>query len=174
LQCTSASFALPGRFACRDLIGNSDLIERQRVVFIYLQRSCSFPFVQVVLSACSSYFQKLLLSNPCKHPTIIMPQDVCFNDLKFIIEFVYRGEIDVSQAELQVSARKIRSIFRRVRRPATRRDATRRATRNARRHKRRFLLQHSHRFDVRIRLELLATKAEMRQCSSKVSRSEAS
>lgn len=62
-----------------------------------------FPFAQVVLSACSSYFQKLLLSNPCKHPTIIMPQDVCFNDLKFIIEFVYRGEIDVSQAELQVS-----------------------------------------------------------------------
>ncbi|KAF3420612.1 hypothetical protein E2986_14040 [Frieseomelitta varia] len=59
-------------------------------------------FAQVVLSACSSYFQKLLLSNPCKHPTIIMPQDVCFNDLKFIIEFVYRGEIDVSQAELQV------------------------------------------------------------------------
>ena len=32
-----------------------------------------------------------------------MPQDVCFNDLKFIIEFVYKGEIDVSQAELQVS-----------------------------------------------------------------------
>jgi hypothetical protein len=55
-----------------------------------------------VLSACSSYFQKLLLENPCKHPTIIMPQDVCFSDLKFIIEFVYRGEIDVSQAELQV------------------------------------------------------------------------
>lgn len=56
---------------------------------------------KVVLSACSSYFQKLLLDNPCRHPTIIMPQDVCFNDLKFIIEFVYRGEIDVSQAELQ-------------------------------------------------------------------------
>lgn len=31
-----------------------------------------------------------------------MPPDVCFNDLKFIIEFVYKGEIDVSQAELQV------------------------------------------------------------------------
>ncbi|KAK9502396.1 hypothetical protein O3M35_011179 [Rhynocoris fuscipes] len=56
---------------------------------------------KVVLSACSSYFQKLLLENPCKHPTIIMPQDVCFTDLKFIIEFVYKGEIDVSQAELQ-------------------------------------------------------------------------
>lgn len=56
---------------------------------------------KVVLSACSSYFQKLLMDNPCKHPTIILPYDVCFNDLKFIIEFVYRGEIDVSQAELQ-------------------------------------------------------------------------
>lgn len=42
------------------------------------------------------------MDNPCKHPTIILPYDVCFNDLKFIIEFVYRGEIDVSQAELQV------------------------------------------------------------------------
>uniref|UniRef100_A0A8D8XEQ1 Broad-complex core protein isoform 6 n=1 Tax=Cacopsylla melanoneura TaxID=428564 RepID=A0A8D8XEQ1_9HEMI len=55
---------------------------------------------KVVLSACSSYFQKLLIENPCKHPTIIMPH-VCFTDLKFIIEFVYRGEIDVSQTELQ-------------------------------------------------------------------------
>lgn len=60
-------------------------------------------YFQVVLSACSSYFQKLLLENPCKHPTIIMPQDVCYTDLKFIIEFVYKGEIDVSQAQLQVS-----------------------------------------------------------------------
>lgn len=60
-------------------------------------------FYQVVLSACSSYFQKLLMDNPCKHPTIILPFDICFNDLKFIIEFVYRGEIDVSQSELQVS-----------------------------------------------------------------------
>lgn len=62
------------------------------------------------MSACSSYFKKLLLSNPCKHPTIIMPQDVCFNDLKFIIEFVYKGEIDVSQAELQVGRKKLQFL----------------------------------------------------------------
>jgi len=51
-----------------------------------------------------------------------MPQDVCFNDLKFIIEFVYRGEIDVSQAELQVSEyarERIRPIFRRSSHSAT-------------------------------------------------------
>ncbi|XP_025270056.1 protein bric-a-brac 2 isoform X2 [Camponotus floridanus] len=76
----------------------------QTEAFVDVTLACneaSLKAHKVVLSACSSYFQKLLLSNPCKHPTIIMPKDVCFNDLKFIIEFVYRGEIDVSQAELQ-------------------------------------------------------------------------
>lgn len=56
-----------------------------------------------MLSACSEYFQKILLENPCDHPTIILPSDVCFSDLQFIVEFVYRGEIDVSEVELQVS-----------------------------------------------------------------------
>jgi hypothetical protein len=57
----------------------------------------------VVLSACSNFFQKLLDENPCKHPIIIMPPEIAFVDLQFIIEFVYRGEIDVSEPELQVS-----------------------------------------------------------------------
>ncbi|KAL7295391.1 hypothetical protein TKK_0011273 [Trichogramma kaykai] len=76
----------------------------QNEAFVDVTLACneaSLKAHKVVLSACSSYFQKLLLSNPCTHPTIIMPQDVCFNDLKFIIEFVYKGEIDVTQAELQ-------------------------------------------------------------------------
>lgn len=57
----------------------------------------------MVLSACSEYFQKILVENPCDHPTIILPADIGFCDLQFIIEFVYRGEIDVSEVELQVS-----------------------------------------------------------------------
>ncbi|XP_018564062.1 protein tramtrack, beta isoform-like isoform X2 [Anoplophora glabripennis] len=76
----------------------------QNEAFVDVTLACndlSLKAHKVVLSACSSYFQKLLLENPCKHPTIIMPQDVCYSDLKFIIEFVYKGEIDVSQAELQ-------------------------------------------------------------------------
>ncbi|XP_017783497.1 PREDICTED: protein bric-a-brac 1-like isoform X3 [Nicrophorus vespilloides] len=76
----------------------------QNEAFVDVTLACndlSLKAHKVVLSACSSYFQKLLLENPCKHPTIIMPQDVCYADLKFIIEFVYKGEIDVSQAELQ-------------------------------------------------------------------------
>ncbi|KAK9744992.1 CENP-B N-terminal DNA-binding domain [Popillia japonica] len=76
----------------------------QNEAFVDVTLACndlSLKAHKVVLSACSSYFQKLLLENPCKHPTIIMPQDICYADLKFIIEFVYKGEIDVSQAELQ-------------------------------------------------------------------------
>lgn len=44
-----------------------------------------------------------MLENPCKHPTIILPGDIIFTDLKTIIDFVYRGEIDVTESELQVS-----------------------------------------------------------------------
>nr|CAI5848477.1 unnamed protein product [Callosobruchus analis] len=78
----------------------------QTEAFVDVTLACndlSLKAHKVVLSACSSYFQKLLMENPCKHPTIIMPQDVCFGDLRFIIDFVYKGEIDVSQTQLEVS-----------------------------------------------------------------------
>ena len=55
---------------------------------------------KVVLAACSPYFQAVLQHNPCKHPIIIMPRDVVFADLRAIIEFVYRGEIDVAQEQI--------------------------------------------------------------------------
>ena len=55
---------------------------------------------KVVLAACSPYFQAVLQNNPCKHPIIIMPRDVVFADLRAIIEFVYRGEIDVAQEQI--------------------------------------------------------------------------
>ncbi|XP_063698335.1 protein bric-a-brac 1-like isoform X2 [Culicoides brevitarsis] len=78
------------------------LLETQSFVDVTL--ACEGNYLKahkVVLSACSGFFQRLLLDNPCKHPTIIMPSDIAFSDLQFIIDFVYRGEIDVSEAELQ-------------------------------------------------------------------------
>uniref|UniRef100_A0A0A1WV03 Protein bric-a-brac 2 n=2 Tax=Zeugodacus cucurbitae TaxID=28588 RepID=A0A0A1WV03_ZEUCU len=77
---------------------------REDLSFVDVTLSCehgSLKAHKVVLSACSSYFQKLLLENPCKHPTIILPGDIIFTDLKTIIDFVYRGEIDVTESELQ-------------------------------------------------------------------------
>lgn len=72
---------------------------------------------KVVLSACSSYFQVILKTtfiwiiiemfwfqslftiNPCKHPIVIL-KDVKFLDLKVMVDFMYHGEVNVSQEQL--------------------------------------------------------------------------
>jgi len=37
--------------------------------------------------------------NPCKHPIVIL-KDVKFEDLKVIVDFMYYGEVNVSQEQL--------------------------------------------------------------------------
>ncbi|KAL4717495.1 hypothetical protein ACJJTC_000644, partial [Scirpophaga incertulas] len=54
---------------------------------------------KVVLSACSPYFQSLFMDNPCQHPIIIM-RDIKYCDLKAVVDFMYRGEINVSQDQI--------------------------------------------------------------------------
>uniref|UniRef100_A0AAR5PZ94 BTB domain-containing protein n=1 Tax=Dendroctonus ponderosae TaxID=77166 RepID=A0AAR5PZ94_DENPD len=54
---------------------------------------------KVVLSACSSYFQSLFTINPCQHPIVIL-KDVKFLDLKVMVDFMYYGEVNVSQEQL--------------------------------------------------------------------------
>lgn len=54
---------------------------------------------KVVLSACSSYFQSLFTVNPCQHPIVIL-KDVKFVDLKVMVDFMYYGEVNVSQEQL--------------------------------------------------------------------------
>ncbi|XP_033230423.1 protein abrupt-like isoform X1 [Belonocnema kinseyi] len=54
---------------------------------------------KVVLSACSPYFKELFKTNPCKHPIIFM-RDVEFEHLQSLLEFMYAGEVNISQAEL--------------------------------------------------------------------------
>ncbi|XP_014290217.1 protein bric-a-brac 2 isoform X1 [Halyomorpha halys] len=54
---------------------------------------------KVVLSACSTYFQALFTSNPCQHPIVIL-KDIKYNDLKTMVDFMYYGEVNVSQDQL--------------------------------------------------------------------------
>nr|XP_036220166.1 protein bric-a-brac 1 [Bactrocera oleae] len=54
---------------------------------------------KMILSACSPYFQMLFSDTPCQHPIVIM-RDVNWSDLKAIVEFMYRGEINVSQDQI--------------------------------------------------------------------------
>ncbi|XP_071522808.1 uncharacterized protein [Panulirus ornatus] len=55
---------------------------------------------KLVLSACSIYFKDLFGANPCKHPIVIL-KDIRIDDLKTVIDFIYRGEVNVSQDRLQ-------------------------------------------------------------------------
>ncbi|XP_037084737.1 protein abrupt-like [Pollicipes pollicipes] len=54
---------------------------------------------KVVLSACSPYFRKLLKSNPCQHPIVIL-QNVTPPSLESLLRFMYNGEVQVSQEQL--------------------------------------------------------------------------
>lgn len=54
---------------------------------------------QMVLAACSSYFQDVLQANPHSHPVIIF-QNVKYRDLVSIIQYMYNGEVCVAQERL--------------------------------------------------------------------------
>lgn len=55
---------------------------------------------KIVLSACSPYFQSIFYDNPCQHPIVIM-RDIRWTELQPIVEFMYRGEINVSQDQIE-------------------------------------------------------------------------
>uniref|UniRef100_A0A4Y0AR47 BTB domain-containing protein n=1 Tax=Anopheles funestus TaxID=62324 RepID=A0A4Y0AR47_ANOFN len=55
---------------------------------------------RLVLAACSTYFENLLGENPCKHPIIILPRDIKLWAIQALVDFMYKGEVNVSQAGL--------------------------------------------------------------------------
>jgi len=54
---------------------------------------------KVVLSACSPYFQKLFAQTTDKHPIVIL-KDVKHDELKALLHYMYKGEVNVSQEQL--------------------------------------------------------------------------
>lgn len=70
--------------------------------FVDVTLACDGAFIKahkMVLSACSPYFQALLAENPCQHPVVIM-KDIRFHELKAIVDFMYKGEINVVQEQI--------------------------------------------------------------------------
>lgn len=51
------------------------------------------------LNEVSFALQTLFILNPCKHPIVIL-KDVRYNDLKTLVDFMYYGEVNVSQERL--------------------------------------------------------------------------
>ncbi|KAK9510360.1 hypothetical protein O3M35_005163 [Rhynocoris fuscipes] len=54
---------------------------------------------KILLSACSGYFREIFKENPCHHPVIIF-QNVKYEDLKALVCFMYKGEVNVDQEDL--------------------------------------------------------------------------
>jgi len=54
---------------------------------------------KMLLSACSPYFRELLKGNPCQHPIIVL-RDIRYDDLHALLQFMYNGEVNVAQDQL--------------------------------------------------------------------------
>ncbi|XP_075992347.1 uncharacterized protein LOC142987454 [Anticarsia gemmatalis] len=55
---------------------------------------------RMLLSACSTYFKQIFRENPCQHPVIIF-RNFKFEDLNAIINFMYHGEVNIFQEQLE-------------------------------------------------------------------------
>ncbi|XP_058824678.1 protein tramtrack, alpha isoform isoform X2 [Topomyia yanbarensis] len=64
---------------------------------------------KMVLSACSPYFQAIFVNHPEKHPIVIL-KDVPYNDMKCLLDFMYRGEVSVDQDRLAAFLRVAESL----------------------------------------------------------------
>jgi len=54
---------------------------------------------KVILAACSVFFHKILRRNPHQHPLLYM-KGVKVSDMKAVLDFMYHGEVNVAQEEL--------------------------------------------------------------------------
>ncbi|XP_024937179.1 longitudinals lacking protein, isoforms A/B/D/L isoform X12 [Cephus cinctus] len=54
---------------------------------------------KVVLSACSPFFEGLLSEHYDKHPVFIL-KDIKFKELKAMMDYMYKGEVNISQDQL--------------------------------------------------------------------------
>ena len=66
---------------------------------------------QVILSACSSYFENLFMTFDEKNQIVIL-KDASFIDVYALIEFIYKGEVNIGQVSNQLKCIKyIWSIY---------------------------------------------------------------
>merc|ERR1712133_283687 len=54
---------------------------------------------KVILSACSPFFRNVLRRNPHQHPLLYL-KGVKYTDLQSVLNFMYHGEVNVAQEEL--------------------------------------------------------------------------
>ncbi|KAL3277344.1 hypothetical protein HHI36_012695 [Cryptolaemus montrouzieri] len=80
--------------------GMNSLLESEDLVDVTLAVEGKYLKAhKMVLSVCSPYFKELFKSNPCQHPIVFM-KDVSYVALSDLLQFMYQGEVQVSQENL--------------------------------------------------------------------------
>jgi len=75
---------------------------REEKDFFDVTLACDDDQIQahkVIISACSAFFRKVLKKNPHQSPLLYL-KGVRFNDLQSIMQFMYHGEVNVAQEDL--------------------------------------------------------------------------
>jgi len=75
---------------------------REEKDFFDCTLSCGSRQIQahkLILSACSPFFRSILKKNPHQHPLLYL-KGVEFTDLQAVLNFMYHGEVNVAQEEL--------------------------------------------------------------------------
>jgi len=75
---------------------------REEKDFFDCTLSCGSRQIQahkLILSACSPFFRSILRQNPHQHPLLYL-KGVQFTDLQAVLNFMYHGEVNVAQEEL--------------------------------------------------------------------------
>lgn len=90
----------------------SQLLQEESLVDVTLACSEEGRLIRahkVVLSACSAYFKALFVDHPTRHPIVVL-KDVQFSELRDLVEFMYRGEVNVDHRQLSTLLKTAESL----------------------------------------------------------------
>lgn len=98
----SQQFSLKWHSHCQHLANSFNLLRAEDEFLTDVTLCCDGKRLRahkIILSVCSTYFRETFMENPCKHPVVIF-KNVKFDDLANIVEFMYKGEVSISQDSL--------------------------------------------------------------------------
>lgn len=98
----SQQFSLKWHSHCQHLANSFNVLRSEDEFLTDVTLCCDGKRLRahkIILSVCSTYFRETFMENPCKHPVVIF-KNVKFDDLSSIVEFMYKGEVSISQDSL--------------------------------------------------------------------------
>ena len=103
-MATTQAFCLRRSNHLTDMVDDlGEMLKDESMVDVTL--SCEDGLIKahrIILSVCSSYFKQIFARvnhSPAQYPIIII-QHMSFQDLKYIVEFMYHGEVTIPQEHL--------------------------------------------------------------------------